>query len=267
MPASRPILRTLSIVTFALIVPLRTVPLHGQTTADSQDLISTDRPAVANSSVAVPKGVFQIENGLLITNAQGQQVLDLPETSLRFGLLSKTELRLAVPDYFHDLATGTATISGSGDIALGVKQQLGPIHRNLDLSAIVFLSFPTGAQAISSHGYDPGVQFPWSYKLSENWTSGGQVASYWPTIAGKHTFTGESTFLIDRQLSKPWDAFVEYAGDFPQRGGPRHLLHFGSAYKLAPRHQIDFHFAVGLSGAAPDSFVGVGYSFLIRAAR
>lgn len=267
MPVSRGRLRTFWIAAFALFVSLGTVPLRGQRAPDPQEPISTDRPAVANSSVAVPKGDLQVENGLLITNAQGQRALDLPETSLRFGLVDKTELRLAVPDYFHDLPTGTAASSGLGDVALGVKQQLGPIHRSFDLSVIVFLTFPTGARAISSHGYDPGLQFPWSYKVSGNWSAGGQVASYWPTLAGKHTFTGESTFFLDRQLSKPWDAFVEYAGDFPQQGGPRHLVHFGTAYKLALRHQIDFHVAVGLSGAVPDSFVGVGYSFLIRPAR
>ena len=131
----------------------------------------------------------------------------------------------------------------------------------------IFLSFPARAQAISSHGYDPGLQLPWTYRLSRNWSAGGQLASYWPTIAGKHTFTGKPTFPIDGQLTKPWDAFVEYAGDFPQRGGPRHPPHFGSAYKLALRNQIDFHVAVGLSRAAANSFVGVGYSFPFRAAR
>jgi hypothetical protein len=103
---------------------------------------------------------------------------------------------------------------------------------------------------------------PWSRKLSDHWTLAGRAAFYWPTQAGKRNFTGETTFYLDRQLTKPWDAFVEYAGDFPERGGSRQLLHFGTAYKLARHHQIDFHVAVGLSCTAPDSFVGFGYSFL-----
>jgi hypothetical protein len=60
----------------------------------------------------------------------------------------------------------------------------------------------------------------------------------------------------------PWDAFIEYAGDFPQRGGSSQLLHVGTAYKLAALHQIDFHAAAGLSDAAPRWFVGAGYSYL-----
>jgi hypothetical protein len=105
------------------------------------------------------------------------------------------------------------------------------------------------------------VQVPWSQKLSENWTAAGMLSLYWPTQSGTRNLTGESTFLFDRQLTGPWDAFVEYAGDFPERGGPRHLLHFGTAYKLRPRHQLDFHIGVGLSRAAVDHFIGVGYSF------
>lgn len=250
------------LVLFALVL-LQAFPLHAQAVPDSEVIISTDRPSVANSSVVVPQGGLQFENGLLVTHTQGQFVLDLPETSVRYGLFSKTELRLTVPDYFYNLPDGSAAVSGFGDLALGLKQQLGPLPGHFNLSAIFYLSFPTGAGAISSHGYDPALQLPWSRPLSENWTLAGQVAFYWPTLAGSHNFTGETTFFLDRRLTKPWDAFIEYAGDFPERGGSRQILHFGTSYKLAPHHQIDFHVAVGLTRAAPDSFIGVGYSFLL----
>lgn len=252
---------------FPVFVLLGTVGLQGQTVADSEPFISTDRPSVANSSIVVPKGDFQVENGLLMTKMHGQYILDFPETALRFGLLNKTELRLSTPDYFQSVLTQPASPSGFGDIAIGVKQQLAPTSANLNLSVILFLSLPSGANSVSSHGYDPGLQFPWAHKLSEHWTAGGQVAFYWPSQEGKHNFTGETTFLLDRQLTKRWDGFIEYAGDFPQRSGSRQLLHFGSAYKLAPRHQIDFQVAAGLSRVAPDMFIGVGYSFLFRVAK
>jgi len=88
---------------------------------------------------------------------------------------------------------------------------------------------------------------------------------YWPTQSRTRNVTGETTFLLDRQLTKPWDAFVEYVGDFPEVGGPRHLLHFGTAVKIAPQQQIDFHVGVGLSSAAVDHLIGVGYSFRFQA--
>jgi hypothetical protein len=239
--------------------------LIGQIATDTDFVISTDRPSIANSSAVVPKGVFQVENGFLITDTQGHTILDLPETALRFGLFDKTELRFSVPDYFHSIS-GSA-VSGFGDSTIGVKQQIAPLPPNLSLSVIFFLSLPTGANTISSHGYDPGLQFPWSYQLSKNWTVMGQVAFYWPTVAGSRNFTRETTFAFDRQLTKPWDAFIEYAGDFPKNGGSRQLLHLGSSYKLAPHHQLDFQVAAGLSRSAPDRFVGFGYSFLFYKAK
>jgi len=112
-------------LSFSVFVLLGSVSLGGQTAGDSESTISTDRPSVANSSVVVPRGDFQAENGLLVTNTQGQYVLDLPETALRFGLLDKTELRLAVPDYFETLSMSGLAVSGFGDIAIGVTRSGG----------------------------------------------------------------------------------------------------------------------------------------------
>jgi hypothetical protein len=122
---------------------------------DAEVTLSTDRPAVTESSIVVPQGGFQAENGLLVTDTQGRDVLDLPETDLRYGLLEKTELRLTTPDYFHDLPAGNGTTSGWADTAIGVKQQLGPLG-GFDLSVVAFLSLPTGSRSVSSHGYRTG---------------------------------------------------------------------------------------------------------------
>jgi len=224
--------------------------------------IATDRPSVTDSSVVVPVGSLQFENGFLESVNQGQQTFDGPETLLRFGVAAKTELRLNVPDYFGEIGAN----SGFGDLAIGVKQQLGPAA-GFDVSLVLTLSLPTGARGISSGGYDPSVQLPWSRTLSPNWTAAGMLSVYWPTEGTRRNVTGETTFLFDRQLTKPWDAFVEYAGDFPERGGPRHLLHFGTSYKVTQHQQVDLHVGVGLSSAAVDHFVGIGYSFRLQAFR
>lgn len=243
----------------------------GYRPADADDAppapIATDRPAVTDSSVVVPLGTLQAENGLAETVSQGQRTLDGPETWLRFGVASQTELRLIVPDYFGAADASSGTSSGFGDMAIGVKQQLGPTPGGFDVSLVLSLSLPTGARNISSHGYDPFVQLPWSRALSPKWTAAGMLSVYWPTQHGGRNVTGETTFLIDRQLTKTMDAFVEYAGDFAERGGPRHLLHFGAAYKLTPQQQLDLHVGVGLSSAAVDHFIGAGYSFRLQAVR
>lgn len=247
-----------------------TLPLHGQDqspSVDSAGLIATDRPAVTASSVVVPRASLQAENGFLESSSQGQSVVDGPESLVRFGVAKRTELRFTAPDYFYDLTTGAGGGSGFGDFALGVKEQLGPTPGKFDVSVILFLSFPTGANTVSSGGYDPGLQVPWSRALFADWTAAGMFSVYWPTQGRTRNVTGESAFLLDRQLTRPWDAFVEYAGDFPEFGGPQHLLHFGTALKITRQQQIDFHVGVGLSSAAVDHLIGIGYSFRIQAIR
>ena len=246
------------ILTASLVIAAASIA-HAQAAASEPKPppIATDRPSVTDSAVVVPPGSFQAENGLAYTVSHAQRTFDGAETLLRFGVASKTELRLNAPDYFD----GAGTSSGFSDLAVGMKQQLGPAPGGFDVSLVVSLSLPSGAHAVSTHGYDPSVQLPWSRALSSNWTAAGMLSVYWPTVNGTRNVTGETTFLVDRQVTKSWDAFVEYAGDIAGQGGPRHLAHFGSAYKLTARQQIDLHFGFGLSAAAVDRFVGVGYSF------
>ena len=228
--------------------------------------ITTHRPAIADSSAVVPNSWFQAENGLLDTGNQARRTLDFPETILRIGIAPNTELRFAAPDYYQNSGISFGPGSGFGDLAAGIKQQLRGMPGGFEASVVLMLSFPTGANGISSGGYDPSFQLPWSRKLSSNWTAAGMLSIYVPSQNGSHTVVGESTFLMDRQLTEAWDAFVEYAGDFPEAGGPRHLLHFGTAYKIAPQQQLDLHAGVGLSAGAVDHFIGIGYSLRFKLA-
>jgi hypothetical protein len=235
--------------------------------ADAKSPISTDRPQITSSSVVVPCGSLQFENGFLVTTPKGgQRGFDLPETSVRFGIARKTELRFAPPDYFYNDDTASGYTNGFGDLSLGFKQQLGPTH-GFDLSLIPSVSLPTGANAISSHGYDPSLQLPWSRSFAKNWTVAGMFSLLWPTEASRRNLTGQSSLYFDRQLTQPWDAYIEYSGAFPQRGGPQHVIDFGTAYKLSLHQQLDFHWSFGVSGAAPDHSIGLGYSVRFQAIR
>src|SRR5271170_817597 len=240
--------------------------------SDAVSTISTDRPQITSSSIVVPCGSLQFENGFQATSTGGQETYDLPETSIRFGIARKTELRYMVPDYYWDLATGSGAATGLGDMSLGFKQQLGPTKGKFDVSLVPSVSFPTGANAISSHGYDPAVQLPWSRGLSKNWTVAGMFSVTWPTQAAsnggtKRNVTGQGSVYFDRQLTAPWDAWVEYSGSFPQRGGPQNIIDLGTSYKISPHQQLDFHAGFGLSSAAPDHFIGFGYSVRFQVIR
>ena len=228
---------------------------------DAHPVISTGRPSVTDSSVAVPTGAVQIENGLLITDTGTQHLLDLPESTIRYGLLAHTEVRLGLPDYFADLSGHGDQASGWSDINIGVNQQLGPLD-GTDFAAIALLSMPTGARAASSGGFDPGIELPWSRSIAGNWTIGGQIANFWPTVNGAHISTAEVAGFVDRQFTTGWDCFLEYAADMPRGSASRQLLHVGTSLKLSAHSQIDFHIGHGLTRDAPNSIIGIGYSVL-----
>ena len=234
--------------------------------SNAQSTIATDRPQITSSSIVIPCGSLQFENGFAATANGGQQTYDFPETSVRFGITNRTELRFQVPNYLHNDDTASGFVNGFSDLILGIKQQLGPWHK-FDISLIPFVSFPTGANLISSGGYDPTVQLPWSRGLSEKWTIAGMFSLMWPTEGTERNLTGQSSVFFDRQLTQAWDAFVEYSGAFPQRGGPQHTIDFGTAYKLSPHQQLDFHWNFGLSAATPDHSIGFGYSVRFQVIR
>ena len=215
---------------------------------------------MTSSATVVPCGSLQFENGFQETGNGGQRSFDLPETLVRFGITNKTELRFGAPNYFQNGDTPPGFTNRFGDLSLGFKQQLGTTPGGFDVSIIPSLSFPTGAESISSHGYDPTIQLPWSRSLSKNWTVVGMCAVMWPTEGTRRNLTGQSSVFFDRQITQSWDAYVEYSGAFPQHGGPQNVIDFGTAYKLTPHQQLDFHWLFGLSAATPDYSIGLGYS-------
>ena len=229
------------------------------TVADPE--IVTDRPDVTESSIVVPIRSVQIENGATWTTDHGAQTFNLSESLIRFGVSTRTEIRLVIPEYFGGITGPDPT--GFGDLALGMKQQLGPLPGSFDVSVIVAVSLPTGASQVSSHGFDPFIKFPWSKELKSGWSIGGMQSLFWNTDAHRRNGDWEPTFYVEKEITKPWDVFAEYAGDFYQRGGPKEITHFGTAYRITSTQQVDFHFGFGISNAAPQRFFGIGYSLRI----
>jgi hypothetical protein len=69
----------------------------------SADEIATDRPDVTNSSLVVPHGSLQAENGIDWTGKGGSNVLDGTNTRVRFGIARCTEFLFDVPSYLLSL--------------------------------------------------------------------------------------------------------------------------------------------------------------------
>src|SRR5260370_42158734 len=106
--------------------------------------IVTDRPDITESSIVIPVGSVQVENGFTWTRDHRTSAIDLPETLFRLGLFGRTEVRLTAPNYL-DRTGGQYPLSRLGDASIGIKGQLGPPPGALQVAVIVRLTVPTAA--------------------------------------------------------------------------------------------------------------------------
>src|SRR6266446_8114713 len=87
--------------------------------------IETDRPDITNSSVVVPVGSFQNENGMNVSRSGGGQVFDGTNSRLRLGIAPCVEMLLDLPTYVT--AFRGPGPSGFTNLAPGLKWQISPI--------------------------------------------------------------------------------------------------------------------------------------------
>jgi hypothetical protein len=248
----------LAVALLTLLVYQSTVTAKAESCPTTGDEISTDRPDVTNSSLVVPAGSLQIENGVNFSARDGSRFVDGTNTRLRTGIANCLELLVDVPTYFANVRGREG--SGFSDVAPALKWQISPIPGKVDLSAVVGVALPTGSAGIAGRGAQPYVQFPWSWELHGGWGLSGMFTEFIRPSEPTSKLITEATFVIEKKVTERASLFVEYVGDYPANGSPAQLLNSGGLYRLTPTQQVDFHVAVGLNRNAPSYIVGVGYS-------
>ena len=172
--------------------------------------IATDRPDVTNSSLVVPFGSLQAENGVDWTVRHGSNDIDETNTRLRLGVAHCTEFLIDIPNYFGSL--NGSRPSGFSDVVVSFKRQL-PVPFGFDLSATAGAGFPSGSNQISGRGYKPYIQFPWSDAIAEGWGAAGMFTLIWFPSESTRNPTFEPTLSLEREFGPSADMFVEYVGD------------------------------------------------------
>jgi hypothetical protein len=235
-----------------------TISANADSCPSIKDEIITDRPDVTNSSVVIPPGSLQIENGVNFSARDGDRVVDGTNKRLRAGITNCLEFLVDTPTYFANVRSPQN--SGFSDVAPALKWQISPAPGKVDLSAVFGVALPTGSAGIAGPGAQPYLQLPWSWELRGGWGLSGMFTEFFrPSDAISKRVT-ESTFVIEKQVAERASLFVEYVGDYPESGSPAQLLNSGGLYRLGPNQQLDFHVALGLNHNAPSYIVGVGYS-------
>jgi hypothetical protein len=154
--------RTLQRCLLSAFVILAVADAKAEGCPTAKDEIATDRPDVTNSSLVVPVGSFQSENGLNFRGQDGGQIIDGTNTRWRLGIAPCLEVLM-------DLPTDFATVRGPGssgftDVTPAIKWQVSPIPGKIDLSLVAGVALPTGAVNIAGPGAQPYLQMPWSWE-------------------------------------------------------------------------------------------------------
>ena len=241
-----------------LLVYHSTIAAKADSCPGIKDDIATDRPDVTNSSVVVPAGSLQIENGINFSARDGSRFLDGPNTRLRGGIADCLEFLVDVPTYFANV--GGHGNSGLSDVAPALKWQISPVPGKADLSAVFGLALPSGSARIVGPGAQPYLQLPWSWELHSGWGLSGMFTEFFRPSDPANKLITEATFVIEKRVTEKASLFVEYVGDYPQNGGSAQLLNWGGLYHLTSNQQVDFHVALGLNHNTSSYIVGVGYS-------
>ncbi|RMH21396.1 MAG: transporter [Acidobacteria bacterium] len=237
----------------------------------------TDRPDQTESSVVVPPGYVQIEAGWTFTrNDDGGarlEVHELPGTLVRIGVAERVELRIGWSGLVFEELRGrdlpfVLDQDGAGDAELGAKIYLGEERgARPEIALLVASSVPVGEDAFTTDAFDPSFRLSLAHTLSERLSLGYNLGMEWETGAGddgRERTLGSAiyTLALGIGLSERWGAFVELFGTAPTSaaGGPANSFDGGFTYLIRDNMQLDVAGGVGLSDAADDWFVGVGFS-------
>ena len=245
----------------AIATILTATDARADTCPQPTDEIATDRPDVTNSSIVVPVGSLQNENGANTSAYDGRQGIDGPNSRWRLGIAPCLEFLVDLPSYFANARAGG--VSGFSDLSPAIKWQVSPVPGKIDLSIVTGIALPTGAVAIAGRGAQPYLQLPWSWELHDGWGLSGMLTEFFrPDDLATKGIT-ETTFVLEKKLTRQFSLFTEYVGDYPQGATPSQIWNSGVVYHLTKTQQIDFHLAVGLNHNAPSYIAGAGYSFRI----
>ncbi len=261
--------------------------LFWPTRAPLEGTIATDRPGFSDTTAVIPRGHIQLESGYTYTYDKGPdryriQVQDLPELSLRIGVLNNLEARIGWTgwvstrtQYEGETRAGRKTTfldkyQGGSDMKVGFKwaltRQDGLIP---NLSLIPSLYLPTGStDGLTTHDVDPEVRIAYSWAATPKWTIYGVAQlssiSYFDDDGDKRRyFQSGASLASGYMITDKLCGILEYYFLAPQTPGSdcSHNLNICSTYLITDNVQFDIRVGFGLNEEAPNFSTSAGLCF------
>ena len=221
--------------------------------------MSTDRPDFTEATDVMPRGMAQLEGGLLISrHDKADSTLSAftgPNLLMRIGLGRGMELRLGTEGLLAEREFDT-THHGLADASIGTKVRLWEEKSWLPaVSAIGAVSLPVGSARFTSGSRDLIGKLCWSKTLPRGWDAGGNFN------VGPGTERDVSV-TAGHELASGLRAYAEIYRIAPVDGdeASHTVFNMGVSRTLGQYAMVDVEAGHTISAGTPLWFFGVGFA-------
>lgn len=233
---------------------------------------TSDRPDFVKTAHTVGRGHWQIETSAASAwrEIAGSTTRSFTTpTLLRIGIGERLELRAESEGYVRESADGVDAESGMADAALGLKWHArSGDHGGPAMALLLDAYVPTGSELFRGEGVRPQLRAVAEWELGERVGFGVMPGIVYNTDAlGEREWSG----MFGAALARTWNArhrtSLEYAAEeLAIEEGQETVSFVGVAHaiRMGELGQLDLGLNWGVTDAAPDGKVAIGFSRRFR---
>jgi hypothetical protein len=233
--------------------------------AAQHDQIKTDRPSETQTPELVPKGFVQVEAGLRKEQHNASDyTLQHPNAQIKYGFTDRLEFRADISGASEKAPSKEEFRYGLTPVQLGFKATLLDAKGTRPQTALYTM---LGIPALASKDHQvphlaPQVRLLMENKINEKLELEYNIGAEWDG----ETTAPQWIAAIDPQwlLGNKWQLFTEVYGKWQRGESAEYVVDAGAGYFLSSNARLDVIGGKGLSQAAPDYFIEIGFSFRVR---
>ncbi|MEP7211368.1 MAG: transporter [Alphaproteobacteria bacterium] len=239
--------------------------------ADDDPPFVASRPGETEGPIAVPKGHFQAETEIAsFTHDRSAGVksdsISVAATALRYGLPADFDAELIVQPWLHSSFSGGGLkdhSDGFGDATIRVlKNLMGQDGKGPSLAVIGYVTLPTATHNFGAPAAQPGAIVTGGIPIADGWATSWTVGAQRLAEGGdQHQAEFSGALQLSHSFSDTIGGYVELAGVRDEHDTKTAAtFDIGGTYATGPTTQIDAGVNLGITGAADNANVFVGWA-------
>ena len=234
-----------------------------------------DRPGLDTPPCTLSPGVVMVETGLAaIAHTSGGGAIDdtltFGDLLVRVGVAQSAEIEVGLTSFVRDRqrdASGVSTTRGLGDMIVAVRRGIAGPNGPIALHA--FVTIPTGKAGIGAGDWGAGLIVPMQFDLGQKFQlalSPEVDAAVNASGSGRHEKYG-GVIGLSHPLSKAvglTGEVVAFRNDEPAGHETVAQAAASLAWQVSKQWQLDLEGDAGLSKAAPDYQLKLGFAHRFR---